>query len=88
MLTLKDDYRMHLPNTNMMESFANSPDLEKLFDNYWKLYISQFPSEIFQRVNENFYRSTFYNSAAAIYHIYIPGMSSVPILKAKVTWNL
>ena len=83
MLTIKDEYGMCVPNTNMrtimleyfnelhhidvstqyadmMRGFVENPDLEKLFANYWKLYISQFLADIFQKVNENFYRSTFY----------------------------
>ena len=43
-----------------MKSFAQTPDLEKLFTAYWQLYISQFPGDIFQKVNENFYRTTFF----------------------------
>jgi hypothetical protein len=44
----------------MMEAFVANPDLEKLFADYWDLYIRQFPEAIFQKVNENFYRSTFF----------------------------
>ena len=45
---------------SMMQGFVNNPDLEKLFANYWDLYIGQFPEAIFAQVNENFYRTTFY----------------------------
>lgn len=44
----------------MMQSFVNKPDLPKLFANYWRLYVSQLPETIFQQVNENFYRTTFF----------------------------
>lgn len=83
MLTKKDPFRMHLPNTNMrkifteyfneihqidvstqyasmMEQFSKNPDLPRLFAGYWELYIAQLPEAIFQQVNENFYRTTFY----------------------------
>lgn len=53
-IKFQDDY------VEIMESFIAKPDLEKLFAGYWKLYISQFPADIFAQVNENFYRSTFY----------------------------
>ena len=43
----------------MMQSFVNTPDLPKLFADYWRLYVSQLPEAIFQQVNENFYRATF-----------------------------
>lgn len=44
----------------IMQDFINSPNLEALFAGYWQEYISQFPEVIFQQVNENFYRSTFF----------------------------
>ena len=34
--------------------------LEQLFTGYWEQYISQLPEAIFQKVNENFYRTTFF----------------------------
>ncbi|MCP4345575.1 MAG: AAA family ATPase [Desulfobacterales bacterium] len=43
-----------------MQNFVNDPDLPRLFASYWKLYVSQLPEAIFQQVNENFYRTTFY----------------------------
>ena len=45
---------------DMMQSFLNQPDLEKLFAAYWQEYVSQLPTSIFQKMNENFYRTTFY----------------------------
>ncbi|MBF0227374.1 MAG: AAA family ATPase [Desulfobacterales bacterium] len=44
----------------MMQGFVNSLDLPKIFADYWELYISQLPEAIFQKVNENFYRTTFF----------------------------
>ncbi len=44
----------------LMQSFVNSPNLEQLFTGYWRTYISQLPEAIFQQVNENFYRTTFF----------------------------
>jgi hypothetical protein len=44
----------------MMAGFINNPDIPGLFAGYWELYISQLPEAIFQRVNENFYRTTFF----------------------------
>ena len=40
--------------------FRRTPNLEKLFANYWKEYISQIPAQSFDRANENFFRTTFY----------------------------
>ena len=45
---------------DMMRSFVNNPDLKALFAGYWKEYVSQLPEAIFSQVNENFYRTTFY----------------------------
>ncbi len=44
----------------MMQAFVNQPNLEALFAGYWREYIGQFPEAIFSQVNENFYRSTFF----------------------------
>ena len=47
-------------HTEYMQIFANEPNLESLFAGYWREYVSQLPEAIFQQVNENFYRTTFY----------------------------
>jgi Predicted AAA-ATPase/PD-(D/E)XK nuclease superfamily len=44
----------------MMQRFVNQPNLEELFAGYWREYVSQLPEAIFQKMNENFYRTTFY----------------------------
>jgi hypothetical protein len=44
----------------LMAGFVDQPDIPKLFAGYWELYISQLPEAIFQQVNENFYRTTFF----------------------------
>jgi len=44
----------------IMETFIMQPDIESLFAGYWREYVSQLPEAIFQQVNENFYRTTFY----------------------------
>ncbi len=46
--------------TEFMQSFSDNPQLEPLFAGYWQEYVSQLPEAIFQQVNENFYRTTFY----------------------------
>jgi hypothetical protein len=43
-----------------MRRFTQDLDLEALFGAYWERYIAQLPEAIFQQVNENFYRTTFY----------------------------
>ncbi|MCE7984052.1 MAG: AAA family ATPase [Caldilinea sp. CFX5] len=44
----------------IMSAFINRPNLEQLFAGYWQEYVSQLPEAIFQKMNENFYRTTFY----------------------------
>lgn len=44
----------------MMQSFVNEPNFERLFAGYWKHYVSQLPEVVFQQINENFYRTTFF----------------------------
>jgi hypothetical protein len=46
--------------SELMQRFLNEPQLEQLFKGYWEHYVSQLPEVIFQQVNENFYRTTFY----------------------------
>ncbi len=46
--------------TPMMRRFVQDLDLHALFAGYWTYYISQLPESIFQQVNENFYRTTFF----------------------------
>lgn len=46
--------------TDIMQRFVNEPHLEALFAGYWAQYVSQLPEAIFQQVNENFYRTTFF----------------------------
>ena len=46
--------------SELMQGFVNQPNLELLFAGYWCEYIGQFPEAIFTHVNENFYRSTFF----------------------------
>jgi len=44
----------------MMQGFVNNPVLFNLFSDYWRLYVSQLPESVFTQMNENFYRTTFY----------------------------
>ncbi|MFZ4655915.1 MAG: AAA family ATPase [Caldilineaceae bacterium] len=44
----------------IMTAFINHPNLEQLFAGYWKEYVSQLPEAIFAKMNENFYRTTFF----------------------------
>ncbi len=44
----------------MMQRFVHEPDLTQLFGGYWQEYVSQLPEAIFSQVNENFYRTTFF----------------------------
>ena len=46
--------------TDMFKSFLIDHDLAKLFDGYWARYIRQIPAQAFDKVNENFIRTTFY----------------------------
>ncbi|MFN8495371.1 MAG: AAA family ATPase [Caldilineaceae bacterium] len=46
--------------TALMQAFVNQPKLTDLFAGYWREYISQLPEAIFSKVNENFYRTTFF----------------------------
>ncbi|MCP4216296.1 MAG: AAA family ATPase, partial [bacterium] len=45
----------------LMAGFIKNPDIPTLFAGYWELYLSQLPEAIFGKVNENFYRTTFFD---------------------------
>jgi len=47
--------------TSLIQRFINRPNLEELFASYWKEYILRLPEAIFMKVNENFYRTTFFS---------------------------
>ena len=44
----------------MMRQFVDDLDLKALFAGYWREYVCHLPEAVFQQVNENFYRTTFY----------------------------
>lgn len=46
--------------TEIMQRFVDDLDPRALFAGYWEHYVSQLPEAVFQQVNENFYRTTFY----------------------------
>ena len=46
--------------TKIMQTFVNDLNLEQLFAGYWREYVAQLPEAIFAQVNENFYRTTFF----------------------------
>ncbi|MFH0924140.1 MAG: AAA family ATPase [bacterium] len=46
--------------TAIFERFVKDLDIEALFRGYWDVYVKQLPAQIVDKVNENFYRITFY----------------------------
>ncbi len=45
---------------DMMRAFLDKPDIGALFAGYWREYVSQLPESVFRQMNENFYRTTFF----------------------------
>lgn len=84
MTTLKNNYRMSLPNLTMRsvymdyynqfnhiegnaqryvptyERYDSDRRLEPLVQNYFEQYLGQFPAQVFDKINENFIRCSFY----------------------------
>lgn len=84
MTTLKNTYRMTLPNLTMRsiymdyynqlhhiegnavryvptyERFVEDRRFEPLVQNYFEQYLGQFPAQVFDKINENFIRCSFY----------------------------
>ncbi|MEM7538738.1 MAG: PD-(D/E)XK nuclease domain-containing protein [Chloroflexota bacterium] len=48
------------PYKEAVEAFLRQPSFEAFFRCYWENYILKLPETIFAQVNENFYRTTFY----------------------------
>ena len=46
--------------TEYFRQFERDTDLSKLFAGYWEKYVGQIPAQAFDKVNENFFRTTFY----------------------------
>ena len=66
--TIFASYYNEINNINMIADkyadafaeFRHTPSLEQIFANYWKEYVGQIPAQAFDRANENFFRTTFY----------------------------
>jgi hypothetical protein len=46
--------------TGYFEQFLLDQDLGQLFAGYWEVYIGQLPAQLFDKMNENFFRTTFF----------------------------
>lgn len=84
MTTLKNAFRMTLPNLTMrsiyidyynqlnnidnyanryvpaFEQFTHDRKMEGIFQNYYEEYLGQFPAQVFDKMNENFIRCSFF----------------------------
>jgi len=55
-----ENIEVSLGYTDMFRQFLGDHDLEALFAGYWKQYIGQIPAQAFDKANENFFRTTFF----------------------------
>jgi hypothetical protein len=46
--------------TDMCRTFLKDQNWENLYAGYWKRYVGQIPAQAFDKANENFFRTTFY----------------------------
>ena len=46
--------------TEIFRRFQRDHDLKALFDGYWQRYVGQIPAQAFDKLNENFFRTTFF----------------------------
>jgi len=46
--------------TDMFRRFLKDHDWASLFEGYWSEYVGQIPAQAFDKANENFFRTTFY----------------------------
>ena len=55
-----ENIEVSLGYTDMFRQFLKDHDWAALFAGYWKQYIGQIPEQAFDKANENFFRTTFY----------------------------
>ena len=55
-----ENFNVSYKYSEIFKQFLKDLDLKNLFRGYWYVYISQFPAQMFDKANENFFRSTFY----------------------------
>jgi hypothetical protein len=46
--------------TPIFQEYLKDLDFSKVFAGYWKTYVGQIPAQAFDKANENFFRTTFY----------------------------
>ena len=46
--------------TPIFQEYLKSLDFSQVFAGYWKTYVGQIPAQAFDKANENFFRTTFY----------------------------
>ncbi len=55
-----ENIEVSLGYTDMFRQFLKDHDWSVLFAGYWKQYVGQIPAQAFDKANENFFRTTFY----------------------------
>lgn len=55
-----ENIEVSLGYTDMFRQYLKNQNLGELFAGYWKQYVGQIPAQAFDKVNENFFRTTFY----------------------------
>ncbi|TWI75679.1 PD-(D/E)XK nuclease superfamily protein [Desulfobotulus alkaliphilus] len=48
----------------IFEAFLEKGDMAELFAGYWRTYVGQIPAQAFDKANENFFRTTFFELCA------------------------
>jgi hypothetical protein len=48
----------------IFEAFLENGDMAELFAGYWRTYVGQIPAQAFDKANENFFRTTFFELCA------------------------
>ena len=59
-----EEIQVSLGYGDMFRQFLADHDLGELFAGYWQQYVGQIPAQAFDKVNENFFRTTFYELCA------------------------
>lgn len=55
-----EDIEVSKGYTDIFEKFLVDTNIENLFAGYWKEYVGQLPAQLFDKMNKNFFKTTFF----------------------------
>jgi hypothetical protein len=72
----------------MFKGFHHDLDLSKLFAGYFQVYLGQIPAQAFDRINENFIRTTFFELCSRYLSSYCSFALEVNYPSGRSDWEM